>query len=101
MQLEKLKRLLQEVQQKEVGIDEAVNKLKNLPFEDLGHTKVDHHRSLRNGYPEVIYCEGKLVSEIKEIAKKMIAKGSNVLASRAEQDVYTALKEIDDDFVYH
>ncbi len=101
VQLEKLKRLLQEVQQEEVGIDEAVNKLKNLPFEDLGHTKVDHHRSLRNGYPEVIYCEGKLVSEITEIAKKMIAKGSNVLASRAEQDVYAALKEVDDDFVYH
>ncbi|MFW6278658.1 MAG: nickel pincer cofactor biosynthesis protein LarB [Bacillota bacterium] len=101
MQPEELKKLLKNVQQENIDLEDAFKKLKNLPFEDLGHTKVDHHRSLRNGYPEVIYCEGKLTSEIKEIAQKLIEKGSNVLATRAEPEVYDALLEVDEDFIYH
>ena len=54
-----VRQLLEAVKKDEIDIDTAVNKLKDLPYEDLGYANIDHHRELRNGFPEVIYCEGK------------------------------------------
>ena len=61
MDSESLRKLFEDVKSGQLGIDEAVNSLRTLPFEDLGFAKVDHHRNIRNGYPEVIYSEGKTV----------------------------------------
>ena len=54
-----VRQLLEAVKKDEIDIDTAVNKLKDLPYEDLGYANIDHHRELRNGFPEVIYCENR------------------------------------------
>ena len=69
-----LKKLLEEVKNDKLDIDSALNELKNLPYEDLGYANVDHHREIRNGYPEVIYCEGKTDEHILGIVDKMYKK---------------------------
>jgi len=65
--------------------------LRHLPFEDLGFAHVDHHRQIRRGFPEVIYCPGKTVEQIVKIFSALAEKGDNVLATRAEEDVFKAL----------
>jgi len=72
-------------------IDEAIEKLRHLPFEDLGFACVDHHRQIRRGFPEVIYCPGKSTEQIIRIFESLASKGNNVLATRAEPDVFEAL----------
>jgi len=84
---------LQQVKQNELTIDEAVEKLRHLPFEDLGFARIDHHRQIRQGFPEVIYCPGKTTEQIVKIFSALAAKGNNVLATRAEQNVYEAISQ--------
>lgn len=69
-----LRKLLEEVKNENIDIDFALEKLKDLPYEDLGYANIDHHRELRNGYPEVIYCEGKSDEHILGIIDKMNQK---------------------------
>lgn len=96
-----LKRLLEQVKEGHVSVEEAVGDLKNLPFEDLGFAKVDHHRSIRNGYPEVIFCQGKTVGQIKSIVQKLMENNNNILATRAGEDVYKGILELTRDAVYY
>jgi len=77
-----LKNLLNNVKAGKIDIAEALRKLKELPFEDIGFATIDHHRSLRRGFPEVIYGPGKKAEEIVKISEKMIGKGENVLITR-------------------
>jgi hypothetical protein len=93
IQPEKLKKLLQQVKKGDVTIDEAVEKLRHLPFEDLGFAHIDHHRHIRQGFPEVIYCPGKTSEQIVKIFSALAAKGNNVLATRAEEKVFEAIAE--------
>ncbi|MCJ7751940.1 MAG: 1-(5-phosphoribosyl)-5-amino-4-imidazole-carboxylate carboxylase, partial [Armatimonadetes bacterium] len=65
-----LSKLLRDVKAGKVPVGEAVERLRELPFEDLGFAKVDHHRELRTGFPEVIYGAGKTVEQVVEIAKR-------------------------------
>ncbi|GAA0223034.1 nickel pincer cofactor biosynthesis protein LarB [Metaclostridioides mangenotii] len=89
-----LKKLLEEVKNDKLDIDSALNELKNLPYEDLGYANVDHHREIRNGYPEVIYCEGKTDDHILGIVDKMYKKDSNVLGTRCREETFLKLKNI-------
>jgi len=98
---ESLRKLFEDVKSGQLGIDEAVNSLRTLPFEDLGFAKVDHHRNIRNGYPEVIYSEGKTVEQIKAIVQKLMVKNNNIIASRATKLVYEGIKEVTEDAVYY
>ncbi|HEV56121.1 MAG TPA: 1-(5-phosphoribosyl)-5-amino-4-imidazole-carboxylate carboxylase, partial [Phycisphaerales bacterium] len=91
MNADRLSELLQQVKDDSLSIDEAVQRLRHLPFEDLGFARVDHHRQIRCGFPEVIYCPGKTVEQIVGIFERLAGTGNNVLASRAEQEVYDAL----------
>jgi len=68
-----------------------VETLRHLPFEDLGFAHIDHHRQIRQGFPEVIYCPGKTTEQIIKIFESLAAKGNNVLATRAEPEVFKAL----------
>ncbi|MBI5189276.1 MAG: nickel pincer cofactor biosynthesis protein LarB [Nitrospirae bacterium] len=101
MNIERLRKLLDGVQAGTVDVEKAMHTLKGLPFEDLGFAVVDHHRHLRQGAPEVIYCEGKTVEQVRAIAERMLANGSDVLATRASADVADALKALDKRAVYH
>jgi hypothetical protein len=82
---------LELVKSGELGIDQAVEKLRHLPFEELGFACVDHHRQIRQGFPEVIFCLGKTTDQIIRIFESLAAKGNNVLATRAAPEVFEAL----------
>ncbi|MCR3923118.1 MAG: nickel pincer cofactor biosynthesis protein LarB [Firmicutes bacterium] len=96
-----LRTLLQNVRNEDLTIDEAMDRLRHLEYEDLGFAKVDHHRDLRQGFPEVIYCPGKTTEQIVKIAESMAHTTNSVLATRAEAHVYAALKEVFPDAEYH
>lgn len=91
MDLYELRRLLERVQEGACSIDDAFLRLRDLPFEDLGFAKVDHHRTLRHGYPEIIYCPGKTTEHIVGIARAIVDRGNNLLATRASREVYEAV----------
>jgi pyridinium-3,5-biscarboxylic acid mononucleotide synthase len=101
MDSDSLKLLLENVKNGSVNIDDALTELKKLPFEDLGFAKVDHHRNLRNGYPEVIYSQGKTVGQIKDIVKNLMEKNNNIMATRASKEVFEGIREFTDDAVYY
>ena len=82
---------MEHVRNGQVDIDQAVEKLRHLPFEDLGFACIDHHRQIRRGFPEVIFCPGKTTEHIIKIFETLAAKGNNVLATRAKPEVFEAL----------
>jgi len=88
-----LRRLLEQVRLGRRSVDQAIGDLKHLPFEDLGFAKVDHHRSIRCGFPEVIYCEGKTIEQVLAIVKHRLAGGGNLLATRAGPRMARAVRK--------
>jgi len=82
-----LKQLLESVANGKITTENALNELKDLPFENLGFAHVDHHRTLRTGYPEVIFCQGKTEAQVTEIAKRIHSQQSHVLATRVSTDI--------------
>ena len=86
-----LRNLLERSKAGELTIDEVVQALRRLPFEATGSARVDHHRALRCGFGEVIYCEGKTTAQVVEIFSKLAATGQNVLATRASQEQADAI----------
>lgn len=94
MDSENLKEFLENVKSGEISVDEAVERLKYLPYTDLGYAKIDNHRELRVGYPEIIYCAGKTVEQVKGIIEIMLTKDSNILGTRATEEMYEAVKTI-------
>jgi len=93
MHVAQLKELLTQVKTGEIQVEQAVERISHLPSEDLGFACVDHHRHLRRGFPEVIYCPGKRTEHIVEIFACLAEKGGNVLATRAEKEVFAALAQ--------
>jgi pyridinium-3,5-biscarboxylic acid mononucleotide synthase len=91
-----LKKLLKAVRAGSLSGDEALNRLKNLPFEDLGFAKVDHHRALRQGFAEVIFGKGKTPKQVAEIAQAILRRDSqqNVLITRADKKIFSAVKRV-------
>jgi NCAIR mutase (PurE)-related protein len=89
-----IRHILEALEKGEMKADDALIKLHDLPFTDIGHTKIDNHRSLRSGYPEVIYSEHKTIQQVVEIFKVMLGKESNILATRVSDEMAAAIKEI-------
>jgi NCAIR mutase (PurE)-related protein len=81
-----LKSLLELVRDGAVGIDDAMDRLRHMPFEDLGFAKVDHHRALRHGMPEVIFGKGKAPEHVEKIAQKLLERSANLLATHTEPE---------------
>jgi NCAIR mutase (PurE)-related protein len=88
-----LRKLLEEVRDGSLAPDEAITRLRHLPFEDLGFAKIDHHRPLRTGMPEVIYSASKTPEQVAEVFQHMAEHGTNVLATRANADKFDAVRE--------
>jgi len=101
MNRKEIEKLLTEVKSGETGIDEALDKLKDFPYTDLGFAKIDHHREMRTGYPEIIYCAGKTIEQVKEIFRVMSVKENNVIGTRANQEMFDAVSGISSDAVYY
>jgi len=94
MNIRKLEDLLKRVKSGEMALDEAIMQLKSLPFEDLGFARIDHHRSLRKGFPEVIWGEGKTSGQILSIMKQLKKKGQNILITRLEGKKAEAVQKV-------
>ena len=102
MNAEQLKALLTQVKNDDTSVEDALEQLKELPYHDLEYAKVDYHRELRNGFPEVIYSPGKSLDQIRGIVTDMLARTTgNILASRASEEVYEAIRELTPDAVYY
>ncbi len=101
MDAESLRQLLERVRAGETPVGDAVESLRTLPFEDLGFAKLDHHRALRNGFPEVVYCPGKTTPQIVAILERLIVRAPKVLASRANAEVAQAVLAAFPHAVYH
>ena len=87
MDTKKIRQLLDSVKSGDVSIDDAMESLRKLPFEDLDFAKIDHHRPLRKGYPEAVYCEGKAPEHVLKIARAIISEKENVLLTRVPADL--------------
>jgi len=101
MDISLLRELLQNVKNGEVEVDAAMNRLRSLPYEDMGFAKLDSHRHLRNGVPEVVFCQGKTNEQIIEILRRLSMHNKCILATRADRAVYEAVSAELPDTVYH
>src|SRR5271168_855691 len=96
MDQQELRKLLESVKAGAVTPGGAIERLKHLPFEDLGFAKVDHHRALRQGFAEVIFGKGKTPKQVAEIAESMLRRDTqqNVLITRADKKIFAAVKRV-------
>ncbi|MEK7267203.1 MAG: nickel pincer cofactor biosynthesis protein LarB, partial [Nitrospirota bacterium] len=92
MNNDKIKKILSSVKSGSISVEGAVKKLKHFPYEDISFAKVDHHRHLRQGVPEVIFASGKTKVQVMSIAKAMYKKSKRFLITKAAKDIYDALK---------
>jgi len=88
-----LRTLLDAFQSGELTADDMIDRLKSLPYEDLGFARLDHHRHLRRGFPEVVFCQGKTPEQVVEIIERMVGHDSTVLATRASAEIYDVVHE--------
>ncbi|MDD5426205.1 MAG: nickel pincer cofactor biosynthesis protein LarB [candidate division Zixibacteria bacterium] len=100
MKKESLEKILNEVRDGKLAVDEALRLLKTLPYEDLGFAKIDTHRDLRRGFPEVIFCQGKTVAQIVKIVEKISHSDDVIMASRANREIYEAIRQVKPGAVY-
>jgi NCAIR mutase (PurE)-related protein len=96
-----LRALLDEVQRGRVSPEEAMERLKSLPFEDLGFAKVDHHRALRRGFPETVFGAGKSPDQLRAIVESIVARGQSVLVTRASREAFEGLAALRPEAEYH
>jgi NCAIR mutase (PurE)-related protein len=89
---ERIRELLEGVRAGRTGVDAAMEALKGLPFESLGFATLDHHRALRQGFPEVIFCQGKTTDQVVQIAGRIVEAGVTMLATRADAEKQAALQ---------
>jgi len=101
MNIKEVEKLLTDVKDGNTSVDDALQVLKNFPYTDLGFARIDHHREIRTGYPEIVYCAGKTVEQVTEIFRVMSDRENNVVGTRASQEMFDAVKSIIPEAVYY
>jgi NCAIR mutase (PurE)-related protein len=101
MDRERLRQLLEALHRGEVTVEQALVRLRDLPYEDLRFAKVDHHRSLRGGAPEAVFCQGKTVEQVVAILSRLAHHHENVLATRATPEIYEGVRQAGLEAQYH
>ncbi|MBN1387522.1 MAG: nickel pincer cofactor biosynthesis protein LarB [Bacteroidales bacterium] len=101
MNREGLKKILEELSEGKINVDDAIEKLKYFPFSDLGFARIDHQREIRTGYPEIVFCEGKTTEQVRNIFKHISDTGQNVLGTRATEDKFNAVHSIAPEAIWH
>jgi NCAIR mutase (PurE)-related protein len=101
MKSESIKHILNSVSKGTLSVEAALDQLRDLPFKDLGHTKIDSHRELRTGYPEIIFCQNKTVEQVQSIMEYMSTKKVNILGTRASREIFEAVKKTIPHARYH
>src|SRR5215468_9686320 len=98
---EQLRQILKDLKTGVLSDDQALERLRHLPFEDLGFANVDHHRSLRQGFPEVIFGAGKSSEQVAKIVRSMVPNQHNILVTRATEDQYRGVCEVAPEAEFH
>ena len=101
MNRERIKKLLEQVRAGRIDVEEAADKMSSLPYEDIAFARVDHHRDLRLGFPEVILGQGKTPEQITQIAERILTTSSNLLISRTTEEVLSAVRGVAPDAEFH
>ncbi len=101
MEMDRLEQLLNRFKNGETDLAQTLETLKHLPFEDMGFAKVDHHRALRTGYPEVVFCQGKTHDQVEKIFLSLQKHNGNILLTRADPELFACLRQIDSRLVYN
>lgn len=101
MHHDKIRQLLEEFKDGKHNLEETIDQLKYLPYENLGFARVDHHRTLRQGFPEVIFGQGKTCEQIAAIVERILAAEQNVLVTRTNSEAFEAVKLIAPDALFH
>jgi NCAIR mutase (PurE)-related protein len=97
----KIAELLEKVKTGKIEVAEALIILKSLPYEDLGFAKIDTHRDLRKGFPEVVLCKGKTLEQITKIVDRLSADSKLIMATKASKEVFEAIRNMKPDATYH
>ncbi|QBG46980.1 nickel pincer cofactor biosynthesis protein LarB [Verrucomicrobia bacterium S94] len=101
MEIDKLESLLTRFKNGETDMASILSSLKDLPFEDMGFAKIDHHRALRTGYPEVVFCQGKTHEQVEQIFQSLEKRNDNILLTRAEPELFQRLEKINPHLRYN
>lgn len=101
MHSKQIEELLQAVAGGTLGVEQALERLRMLPFEDVGHARIDHHRQLRRGFPEIVFCEGKTPEQVVDISRRILAAAGDLLATRCAPEVFAAVAGELEGAVYH
>jgi len=98
---DRIRQLLEQVRAGRVDVDDAIDKMTNLPYEDIAFARIDHHRELRLGFPEVILGQGKTASQISQIAERILSHSSNLLVSRTTEEAFEKVRDVAPDAEFH
>ncbi len=98
---EEIRAMLRKVRLGQLPVEEAVDRLRNLPFENIGYARIDHHRSLRQGFPEVVFGRGKTPRQIEGIVRRMLRNRHNILITRSNQEVAERLRRLNPSVQFH
>lgn len=101
MNREEILRILEDLSEGKTDVNKAFEKLKYFPYSDLGFARIDHHRELRTGYPEIVFCQGKTLEQVRDIFRHISQSGENVIGTRASEDQYEAVASVAGDAVWH
>ena len=101
MDIKVIKKLFEDYKVGQISINDVLEKIRELPYKDIGFAKVDSHRKIRCGFPEVIFCMGKTPSQVVKIAEHIVAGGNDMLATRANREIYEAISRKFPDAVYN
>jgi NCAIR mutase (PurE)-related protein len=101
MNAKELERILISIRDGSVSVDEALENLKEFPYTDLGFARIDHHRELRTGYPEIVYCAGKTPEQVVAIFRAMENHGNNIIGTRAGREMFEFVAPFFPDAVYY
>jgi pyridinium-3,5-biscarboxylic acid mononucleotide synthase len=101
MNSKEVENLLNDVKSGQISVENALSVLKDFPYTDLGFARLDHHREMRTGYPEIIYCAGKTIEQVREIFRVMASRENNVIGTRANKEMYDEVKGVLPEAVYY
>src|SRR5437763_9780826 len=101
MDTDRIRRILEDVRGGAIPVEDAVASLRDLPYENLGFARLDHHRTLRTGFPEVVYCPGKTTEQVLSILSRLRERNAKVLATRADTELAAAIQTDFPSAVYH
>ena len=101
MDIQRLRDMLEGVKNEAVSVEAALDALKDLPYHDMGFAKLDTHRHLRTGVPEVIFCQGKTVEQVAAIAQRLAQDHRNILATRANREMFERVRAATGDAEHH